>query len=166
MPFGLKNAPQTIQHAVDVIHASTRWQWAIVYIRDIILFFKSLKEHVKYVKKELGLLVAARMTLKFNKFCFLSKSIDYFGPVLSTGKLQVAWPTTKAIGSLQYLENSSQMKSFLRLVNVLTCFVQGFAKIFAPLNCKLRKEGPSLFGLYDQDCRAIAELKNRFVRCQ
>jgi Reverse transcriptase (RNA-dependent DNA polymerase) len=38
MPFGLCNAPATFQRAVDVILATVRWQCAITYLDDIIVY--------------------------------------------------------------------------------------------------------------------------------
>lgn len=38
MPFGLKKAPTTVQIAIDAILASTKWQYAPVYIEDILNF--------------------------------------------------------------------------------------------------------------------------------
>lgn len=41
MSFGLKNAPATFQRATGVILASVKWQFAILYIDDIITFTQS-----------------------------------------------------------------------------------------------------------------------------
>lgn len=36
MPFGLKNAPGTFQRTTDIMLASAKWQYAIVYLGHII----------------------------------------------------------------------------------------------------------------------------------
>ena len=38
MPFGLKNAPGTFQRAANVILAGVKWQFALVYLDDIIIY--------------------------------------------------------------------------------------------------------------------------------
>lgn len=38
MLFGLKNAPVTFQRAINVILTTVNWQYALVYIEDVIIF--------------------------------------------------------------------------------------------------------------------------------
>ncbi len=45
MPFGLKNAPSTFRRAIDMILATVKWQFAIVYLDDIIIFSRTSEEH-------------------------------------------------------------------------------------------------------------------------
>ena len=45
MPFGLKNAPGTFKRAADVILAGFKWQFALVYLEDIIIYSSSIEEH-------------------------------------------------------------------------------------------------------------------------
>lgn len=40
MPFGLKNAFGIFQHTMEVILSSIEWQFAIVYLDDIMIFGK------------------------------------------------------------------------------------------------------------------------------
>ena len=42
MPFGLKNAPGTFQRIADIILASVKWQNALVYLDDVIVYSLSL----------------------------------------------------------------------------------------------------------------------------
>jgi hypothetical protein len=56
MPFGLCNAPATFQRAVDVILATVRWQCAITYLDDIIVYSPSKEQHLKDLRRVLSLL--------------------------------------------------------------------------------------------------------------
>lgn len=42
MSFGLKNTSATFQGALDVILASLRWQFALVFLNDTDVFSKSV----------------------------------------------------------------------------------------------------------------------------
>lgn len=39
MPFGPKDAPKTFQRAMDNILFSNKWQFAQVYLEDIVIFY-------------------------------------------------------------------------------------------------------------------------------
>lgn len=49
IPFALKNDPATFQRATGVILASLRWQLALVYVEDIVLFSKSPAGHMEQI---------------------------------------------------------------------------------------------------------------------
>lgn len=49
MLFGLKNEPGTLQSAMEVILSKAQWQFVVVYVDDIMIFSKSLDEHIKPV---------------------------------------------------------------------------------------------------------------------
>lgn len=50
MPFGQRNAPSTSQRAMDAILYSTKWQFAFVYLDDVVIFLKTSKEHNTHVR--------------------------------------------------------------------------------------------------------------------
>lgn len=56
MPLGLKNALGTFQKAVDLILASDKCQFALVYLNDIVIFLKTLEKQIDHVKQVLTLL--------------------------------------------------------------------------------------------------------------
>ena len=64
MPFGLMNAPGTIQRAADIILASVKWQHALVYLDDVIVYSDTLEEHFDHLESVLRLLRDAGLTLK------------------------------------------------------------------------------------------------------
>lgn len=56
MSFGLENAPASFQKAMDVILASGRCQFTLVYLKDIVVFSKSPADHIEQVRRVLELL--------------------------------------------------------------------------------------------------------------
>lgn len=50
MPFDLKNAPETFWRPLNVILASFKWQQAILFIDDIIIFLMTPKQHLHDIK--------------------------------------------------------------------------------------------------------------------
>lgn len=69
MTFGLKSAPATFQHALDIALSGVRRQACLIYLDDVIAFSKTVTEHITYVDAVLTLLWDARIALKLKK-CF------------------------------------------------------------------------------------------------
>ncbi|GBG82472.1 hypothetical protein CBR_g34848 [Chara braunii] len=56
MPFGLCNAPGTFQHAMNQIFHDYLDKFVVVYLDDILIFSKTVEEHVAHLDKVLSLL--------------------------------------------------------------------------------------------------------------
>lgn len=63
IPFVSKNAQTTFQRAMDAILASLKWQFAIVYIDDIIVSQRLPQQHLEHTEKVLRLTKEAGMTI-------------------------------------------------------------------------------------------------------
>lgn len=118
MPFGLKNAPGTSQRVIDVIFSTVKWQTALVYLDDIVIYSNTIKAYIGRVQQVLQLLPNAGVTLKMNKCNFLTATIDYLGHVIRPERLEIASHTTAAIKGLQPPTNDTELWCFLGLCNV------------------------------------------------
>lgn len=67
MPFGLNNAPETFQCAMDIILASVKWQFALVYLDGVLVFSNSSDENIAQVCLVVTLLRDAGVALKLQK---------------------------------------------------------------------------------------------------
>lgn len=67
MPLGLKNAPAMFQRAMDIFLTPEKWQNALLYIGDIVIFSTSLEEHLYHLDSVLQLINKAERTLKEKK---------------------------------------------------------------------------------------------------
>jgi len=77
--FGLKNAPSHFQRMVDSILRMYRLDFALAYIDDIIIYSKTLKEHLKHVNRVLEALHSVRMTIVEEKYHFTYNNIKMLG---------------------------------------------------------------------------------------
>lgn len=101
MPFALKNAKVTFHREMDVLLATVKCQYALVYLEDIIVFSELAQEHLRYNEEVLQLLKNASVTVKFKNCHFFSASIFSLGHVIAPGKLQEARKGTEAIAALR-----------------------------------------------------------------
>ena len=164
MPFGLKNAPATFQRAVDIILYRVKWETALVYLYDVIVCLRTVTEHMAHVRELLRLLHPAGVSIKLSKCAFFDTSVTHLGHVIRPGRLEMERSKVIAIERKCAPTNQKELRSFLGMCNVNRRFVQGFAKIAAPLNEKNGNNQPYEFNtLTDAEHAAFEELKGRLV---
>lgn len=49
MPFGMRSAPPSFQRMMDVMPSTVKWQLALVYLDDILVFSRTPKKHTDHV---------------------------------------------------------------------------------------------------------------------
>jgi hypothetical protein len=67
MPFGLRNAPATFQRVLDIILSGVQYDFALVYLDDIIVFSSSSSQRMAHLSMVLKLLSDANISLKLKK---------------------------------------------------------------------------------------------------
>jgi Reverse transcriptase (RNA-dependent DNA polymerase) len=97
LPFGLRNAPATVQREIDIILPGVKWKTCLVYLDDVIVFSGSRSAHLAHVAEVLTLLGNAGLSLKLKKCHFFSETVDYLGHVIRPGRLEVAEKNTTAL---------------------------------------------------------------------
>lgn len=145
MPFGRCNEPGTFQLTMNVILSSVTWKFAHVYRDDIVVFGKTLHQHIDRVQNFLSLLHCTAATFKLKKCEFYTDSIDFLGHVIHLRRLELASQTTNAICELQPSTNLTELRKILCFFNVFQRFVSSFAQIVAQLNQHLKNNQPSTF---------------------
>ncbi len=133
MPFGLSNAPAVFQALVNDVLRDMVDQFIYVYLDDILIFSRSLQEHVQHVRVVLQRLLDNGLFVKADKCIFHAQSVPFLGYiVLSVGmrmdpdKVQavVDWPTPDSRKALQ---------RFLGFANFYRRFIRNYSQLAAPL---------------------------------
>lgn len=132
----------------------------LVYMGDVIIFQKSIKDDILQADEILTTLAEAFVTLKMKKCTFFSDKVEYLVYVICPGKLKVdnvhtVWkqakrPTTK-----------SELRFFLELCNVYRSFISDFTGIVNPLNQLFRKGTPDNVKLEDDHLKSFSRLIDR-----
>lgn len=124
MPFGLEIVPTTVQVAMDVFLLIVKGQFAPVYLEDILIFSKSVLDHLSQLCTVLALLLNADVSLKLNKYIFFNNRIKYLSHLIKPGKLAYSDKVPDSIRRLKQSTNLTELKSFCSLF--VTCFVASY----------------------------------------
>lgn len=107
MPFGLSNAPaifQRLMHKVLMgLNSQFGREFVSVYIDDILIFSRSLDEHLHHIDLVLTRIVEAGLKLKPSK-CYL---IEYLGHVITTKGLKVNPAKVSAVQNFPQFSKSA-----------------------------------------------------------
>jgi Reverse transcriptase (RNA-dependent DNA polymerase) len=118
-----------------------------IYMDDVIIYSKTVEEHMTYFEEVLGLLRSAGAFLKLRKCHFFQTKVNYLGHAICPGRLAVAQKSIDTVEKAIYPTKRTELRSFLGMCNVYIRFVEAFAKIAAPLTDFLKKGQPETFVL-------------------
>ncbi|GBG80195.1 hypothetical protein CBR_g30561 [Chara braunii] len=114
MPFGLTNAPATFQTLMDKVLHHQLNRFVVVYLDDILIFGKSMEEHVKHLEEVLQVLRDAQLHLNLEKSEFGRDSVIYLGHRLSASGLEPEATKVEVI------------RNWPQPTNYLTCLVDSY----------------------------------------
>lgn len=159
MLFGSKNAPATFQRSMDISLEPVKWQHALVYSDKVVIFLKTLEEHVNHVKSVEQLTDKEKMTLNLKKhFCF-TNAVDCYGHVLMSKRSHVATKTKHAVSNLKYSMTTSELRSLPAQCNVHRRFIPNVSQTAAFRKRQLKNGEPDTLELNDDKRQTIKDLR-------
>lgn len=88
LPFGLCNSADTFQRLMTHILGGLEWSLCLVYIDDLIIFSRTLDEHLEQLVRVFQRLRDANVRLKPSKCHFMKSEVEYLGHVVSAAGLK------------------------------------------------------------------------------
>ena len=161
MPFGLCNAGATFQRLMDLLMAGITYKICLVYLDDIIIFSRDMKQHMQRCKIVFQRLREAGLKLKVSKCNLVRDSVQFLGHVVSKEGIATDPEKVKAIKEWPQPKDLHELRSFYGLCSYYRKFVQDFAKIAAPMTNLMRAETKFQ---WTQPCEeAFEEMKRRLI---
>jgi hypothetical protein len=165
MPFGLTNAPSVFQRLMQKVLAGLNPEggpdFVVVYIDDILVFSRTLEEHLEHLRRVIERLEEAQLKLKLVKCQFIRKEVDYLGHVLTPEGLKVNSRLVEAVTNFPQPQNVSEVCRFLGLASYYRRFVPQFSKIAQPLRAMTCKG--ATFAWTTEAQAAMQQLKERLT---
>lgn len=139
MPFGLSNAPATMQRFIEKILGPQLYPHVFVYLDDIIIVATTFDEHLKWLKIVLDKIKAAGLTLNREKSEFCRTEVSYLGFIVNRTGLQVDPAKTAPVVEFPAPRNIKQLRRFLGMASWYRRFIPDFATVAVPLQKLTRK---------------------------
>ncbi|GBG81906.1 hypothetical protein CBR_g34089 [Chara braunii] len=142
MPFGLCNAPGTFQHAMNRIFHDHLDKFIIVYLDDILIFSKTVEEHVAHLDKIISLLRQHKFKINGEKCKFGRTRVLYLGHEISVEGLKPDDAKVASIRDWPRPQSVTEMRSSLGMTGYYRTFVKNYSIVAAPLTDLTRLDTP------------------------
>lgn len=161
MPFGLTSAPATFQGYMNNILSPLLRKFVLVFVDDILIYSKTLSDHVQHLQSVLQILTKHQLKVKSSKCSFAQQRLAYLGHIVSPNgvstdeeKIQVVrnWPTPTCV---------KELRGFLGLAGYYRKFVRHYGLLSKPLTNLLRKG--QIYMWTDETEKAFQALKHALV---
>ncbi|GBG88010.1 hypothetical protein CBR_g46381 [Chara braunii] len=117
-------------------------RFVVVYLDDIMIFSKSMEEHLKHLEEVLAILKKTQLHLNLEKPEFGKDSVIYLGHWLSAAGLEPEATKIEVIRDWPQPANIRKLRSFLGLTSYYRKFVPRFSIIARPLSRLTSKNVP------------------------
>ena len=165
MPFGLTNAPavfqRLMQRVLTGLNPSDGDMFVTAYLDDILVFSRTLSDHIDHLAAVIGRLREANLKLKPSKCKFARREVEYLGHLITPGGLHPNVRLTSAIQAFPRPKNLPEVRRFLGMASYYRRFIPNFARIAQPLHRLTGKDVP--FTWSDEAESAFVTLKSKLV---
>ena len=142
MPFGLTNAPAVFQRLMQRVlmglNPESGPDFVSVYIDDVLVFSRTLEEHLEHLRVVIERIRDAGLKLKPSKCHFIQEEVEYLGHILTPTGLRTNPRLVEAAKEFPRPQNVKEVRQFLGLSSYYRRFIHRFSAIAQPLNALTR----------------------------
>ncbi|GBG58874.1 hypothetical protein CBR_g273 [Chara braunii] len=150
MPFGLTNAPATFQAAMTTEFRHMLDRFVLIYLDDILVYSRSLDEHVEHLRTVLERLRQAKYKANRDKCEFARQELEYLGHYVTPQGIRPLADKIEAIRIWPEPTNITDVRSFMGLEGYYQRFIIGYSRIAAPMT---RLQSPKVPFVFDDAAR-------------
>ncbi len=139
MFFDLANASITFQIYINKIFNELINDFCVMYLNDILIFFKNRESHVQHIRKELKRLRANDLFANLEKCFFFKHEVDYFEFIINENNITMNSSRINIIMSWLMIKFFKNIQIFLKFVNFYRRFIAQFFQLSALLSDMLKE---------------------------
>ena len=136
-------------------------RFVVVFIDDILVYYKSPQEHEEHLRIVLRTLREKQLYAKPEKCEFWMSEVKFLGHVISQDGVAVDPSKIEAVLEWERPTTVTEVHSFLGLAGYYRRFIQGFSSLVLPLTRLTRKGQPFVWKNECEEC--FNELKTRLT---
>ena len=140
MPFGQTNAPATFCNLMNNVLFDYLDDFVVVYLDDIVIYSRTLEEHVNHLSLVLSQLRKYTLYVKMEKCEFAQQEIKLLGHLVSKNQVRMDPKKLQAIVDWKERRHVKDLRSFLGLANYYRKFIVGYSKRATTLKDLLKKD--------------------------
>lgn len=132
MPFGLCNAPATIQRLMQATMSDLVFQIVLIYLDDLLVFSPTFHDHLARLETVLKRLRETGLKAKMEKCHFLQPEVRFLGHQVSAQGIGTDPDKISAVKQWPVPNNVKELRSFLGFCSYYRRFIKGFSQIAGP----------------------------------
>ena len=140
LPFGTTNAPATFQRLMGAVMGDLNLTQCLLYIDDIIVYSKTVEEHLERLEAVFRKLDEAGLKLKPSKCVFMCQEVKYLGHIVSSEGVKTDPDKIEALNKWPVPKNQKDVRKFLGFAGFYRRFIPHFSRIAKPLHDLLKDE--------------------------
>ncbi|GKA96164.1 putative reverse transcriptase domain-containing protein, partial [Tanacetum coccineum] len=139
MPFGLINVPAIFMELMNRVCRPYHDKFVIVFIDDILIYYKTQEEHVEHLRLVLELLKNEKLYAKFSECEFWLREVQFLRHVINGNGIHVDPSKIEAVKNWKAPRTPIEVRSFLGLAGYYRGFIGNFSKIAKSLTILTQK---------------------------
>ena len=140
MPFGLKNAPSTLQRVLRTILGDLSYKCTINYLDDIIVYSKTEEDHKQNLRQVLSRLRMNNIKLRKKKCSFMTEHVEFLGFKIHKDSVSPNPDKVKALRDYPVPRTRKQVQRFLGLCSYFRSHIPRYTESAFPLTKLTRKQ--------------------------
>ena len=140
LPFGLSNAVAFFQRTMESILEGL--PNTTVYLDDIMIYSKTLEDHLKHIEAVLKRLEEANLKIKPSKCAIAENCTKFLGFDINKDGIKPCKDKIKPLKNYPVPKNPRAVKRFLGLASYYRKFIPHYSTITEPINRLLKKDVP------------------------
>jgi hypothetical protein len=125
---------------MNSIFAPYMRKFVLLFMNDILIYSRTLDDHVQHIRLVLQTLLQHKLFLKFKKCAFAQQNIEYLGHVISNDGVSTDPSKIDAMVNWHVPKYLTEVRGFLDLTDYYRKFVRNYGILAKPLTSLLKSK--------------------------